>query len=94
MIGPPELGSTVSNLMQDENSKSVFEQIINSKKIRYRILQKKLNIDEKSLDEALAKLEKADLIGAIGSGQKEFQTFYPLAAGFSANRLMNELKYK
>jgi len=94
MIGPPDLASTVSSLFQDEKIQSVFEQIIKSKRIRYRILQKSLDLPEANLDEALAKLEKADLIGVIGTGQKEFQTFYPMAAGLSANRLMNELKFK
>lgn len=94
MISSPELSSTVTTLFQDEKLQSVFEQIISSKKIRYRNLQKKLDIDKKALDEALGKLEEADLIGVIGTGQKEFQTFYPLATGLSANRLINELKYK
>lgn len=84
------LDFATSNLLQDLKTRGVFEAVVKPRTISFRDLKSSFASDEE-LEESIAVLKEADLIGEKSALIPDFNTLYVTANGLNAARALDKL---
>jgi predicted transcriptional regulator len=81
--------ATIFDVFSDEDTRSIFESLIKTKRSDLRTIRESLNMPEDNAKTALQRLGNAGLVEKVEGPLSDFDVYFLSAKGLAASRQLN-----